>query len=68
MFSILMLTGFVKIGSVDYISNGYAAIEYVENSMIRYIDIPLSDAECYPEEGGYVLFGHNKIVECFHKQ
>ena len=68
MFSILMLTGFVKIGSVDYISNGYAAIEYVENSMIRYIDIPLSNAECYPEEGGYVLFDHDKIVKCFRKQ
>ena len=67
MFSILMIAGFVKMGSVDYISNGYAVIEYVENSVIRYIDVSLNNAECQPEEGDTVFFDHNKIVKCLHK-
>ena len=67
MFSILMIAGIVKIGSVDYISNGYAVIEYVENSVIHYIDVSLSNAECQPAEGDTVFFDHDKIVKCLHK-
>ena len=65
--SLLIITGFVNIGSVDYISNGYVAIEYVKNSEIHYIDISLSDARCQPEEGGAVIFDQDKIIKCFHK-
>ena len=68
VLSILVIMGIVKFGSVDYINNGYAGIEYMEGGAVCYTDVSLEGSACDPEEGGLVLFGNNKIVKCFPRQ
>ena len=67
MQNIMIIIGIIKIGSVDYINNGYAGIEYMVGENIHYVDISLSESKCKPEEGGLVFFDNSKIIKCFQK-
>ena len=68
VLSVLLVIGIIKIGSVDYINNGFAGVEYMEGDSVCYIDVSLEGSDCEPEEGGMVLFDNNRIVKCFPKQ